>query len=59
MALRPELCHTLGGPFHLPRAETHTTVLPYALSCNAPVIQGAMKTLASALPGSDGDATND
>ena len=36
MALHHKLCHTLGGSFNLPHAETHTVVLPHALAYNAP-----------------------
>ena len=36
MALHHKLCHTLGGSFNLPHAETHTIVLPHALAYNAP-----------------------
>jgi alcohol dehydrogenase class IV len=57
MALHHKLCHTLGGSFNLPHAETHTIVLPHALSYNAPAIPKVMAQLATALPGSDGDAT--
>jgi alcohol dehydrogenase class IV len=56
MSLHHKLCHTLGGTFNLPHAETHTILLPHALSYNAPAIPEAMKLLAEALPGSDGDA---
>ncbi|KAF2152116.1 maleylacetate reductase [Myriangium duriaei CBS 260.36] len=56
MALHHKLCHTLGGSFNLPHAETHTIVLPHALAYNAPAIPEAMKKLAEALPSSDGDA---
>ncbi|KAK5126603.1 hypothetical protein LTR85_009537 [Meristemomyces frigidus] len=56
MALHHKLCHTLGGSFNLPHAETHTIVLPHALAYNAPKIPDAMKKLADVLPGSDGDA---
>lgn len=35
MALHHKLCHTLGGTFDLPHAETHTIVLPHALAYNA------------------------
>ena len=58
MSLHHKLCHTLGGSFNLPHAETHTIVLPHALSYNAPNVPDAMAKLASVLPGSDGDATN-
>jgi alcohol dehydrogenase class IV len=35
MGLHHKLCHTLGGSFDLPHAETHTAVLPHALAYNA------------------------
>ena len=35
MALHHKLCHTLGGTFNLPHAETHTVVLPHATRYNA------------------------
>ncbi|KAI1480881.1 putative maleylacetate reductase [Daldinia eschscholtzii] len=57
MSIHHKLCHTLGGSFNLPHSETHTIVLPHALSYNAPKVPEAMKALASALPGSEGDAT--
>lgn len=56
MALHHKLCHTLGGSFNLPHAETHTIVLPHALAYNAPAMPEVMKKLADVLPGSDGDA---
>ncbi|KAJ5646427.1 hypothetical protein N7490_002799 [Penicillium lividum] len=56
MSIHHKLCHTLGGSFNLPHAETHTAVLPHAISYNAPNIPEAMKELADALPDSNGDA---
>lgn len=56
MALHHKLCHTLGGSFNLPHAETHTIVLPHAIAYNAPAIPEVMEKLAAVLPGSDGDA---
>lgn len=56
MALHHKLCHTLGGSFNLPHAETHVSMLPHALAYNAPHALIAMAKLASALPGSEGDA---
>ncbi|KAJ4371140.1 hypothetical protein N0V83_004356 [Neocucurbitaria cava] len=56
MSLHHKLCHTLGGSFNLPHAETHTIVLPHALAFNAPKIPQAMKMLADALPEGNGDA---
>lgn len=35
MSLHHKLCHTLGGSFDLPHAETHTIVLPHAIAYNA------------------------
>lgn len=57
MGLHHKLCHALGGSFNLPHAETHTIVLPHALSYNAPAIPQVMEELAKVLPDSDGDAT--
>ncbi|KAK2595497.1 hypothetical protein QQS21_006772 [Conoideocrella luteorostrata] len=57
MSIHHKLCHTLGGSFDLPHAQTHTVVLPHALSYNAPNIDPEiMAALAKALPGSEGDA---
>ncbi|WP_066818696.1 maleylacetate reductase [Sphingomonas mali] len=49
MALHHKLCHTLGGGFDLPHAETHAIVLPHALAYNAPAIPEAMAMLRQAL----------
>ncbi|MEO1746661.1 MAG: maleylacetate reductase [Pseudomonadota bacterium] len=35
MALHHKLCHTLGGSFDLPHAETHAIILPHATAFNA------------------------
>lgn len=35
MALHHKLCHTLGGSFDMPHAETHTVILPHAAAFNA------------------------
>jgi alcohol dehydrogenase class IV len=51
MALHHKLCHTLGGTFNLPHAETHTIVLPHALAYNAPAAPEAMRRIARALEG--------
>lgn len=49
MGLHHKLCHTLGGSFKLPHAETHTVVLPHALAFNAAAAPGAMARVAHAL----------
>lgn len=51
MALHHKLCHTLGGSFNLPHAETHTIVLPHALAYNAAAAAQAMARIARALGG--------
>ncbi len=38
MALHHKLCHTLGGSFDLPHAETHAIILPHAISYNAAAV---------------------
>ena len=55
MALHHKLCHTLGGSFNLPHAETHTVVLPHALAYNAAAAPSAMARIARAL--NTGDAS--
>lgn len=49
MGLHHKLCHTLGGTFNLPHAETHTVVLPHVLAYNAPQAPSAMARIARAL----------
>lgn len=49
MALHHKLCHTLGGSFNLPHAETHTIVLSHALAYNAAAAPQAMAAIAMAL----------
>lgn len=51
MALHHKLCHTLGGSFNLPHAQTHTIVLPHALAYNAAAAPRAMERIANALGG--------
>jgi maleylacetate reductase len=54
MALHHKLCHTLGGSFNLPHAQTHTIVLPHALAYNAPAAPAAVGRVAKALGGTSG-----
>jgi len=49
MALHHKMCHTLGGTFNLPHAETHTVVLPHAVAYNASAAPEAMERIARAL----------
>ncbi|NUT62322.1 maleylacetate reductase [Herbaspirillum sp. C9C3] len=49
MSLHHKLCHTLGGSYNLPHAQTHTVILPHALAYNAPAAPQAMQRIARAL----------
>lgn len=49
MALHHKLCHVLGGAFNLPHAQTHTVVLPHAISYNAETIPDRLEAVAIAL----------
>ncbi|MFD7406320.1 maleylacetate reductase and hydroxyquinol 1,2-dioxygenase domain-containing protein [Streptomyces sp. NPDC059866] len=49
MGLHHKLCHTLGGSFDLPHAETHTVILPHAMAYNASAAPDAMRRIARAL----------
>ena len=46
MALHHKLCHTLGGAFNLPHAETHAVILPHATAFNASAEPEAMARIA-------------
>lgn len=56
MGLHHKLCHTLGGSFDLPHAETHAVVLPHALAYNAPAAPEAASQVADALGAADAAA---
>lgn len=49
MAIHHKLCHTLGGTFDLPHAETHTVVLPHAVAYVEPAAPAAMSRVRRAL----------
>jgi alcohol dehydrogenase class IV len=53
MALHHKLCHTLGGTFNLPHAETHTVVLPHAVAYNRAAAPEAMRAAAHAVGADD------
>jgi maleylacetate reductase len=54
MAIHHKLCHTLGGSFNLPHAETHTVVLPHALAYNSLAAPEAMERIAGAIGATNG-----
>jgi len=49
MALHHKLCHTLGGLFDLPHAETHTVVLPHVVAYNEKQVAELLMPIANAL----------
>jgi alcohol dehydrogenase class IV len=53
MALHHKICHTLGGAFGLPHAETHAVMLPHTLAYNLPAAEDAGRRLSRALDGQD------
>lgn len=48
-SLHHRLCHTLGGSFNTPHAETHTILLPYSVAYAAPAVPDLMARIAEAL----------
>ncbi|UOB58110.1 maleylacetate reductase [Burkholderia pyrrocinia] len=53
MALHHKLCHTLGGTFNLPHAQTHAAMLPHTAHYNHAAAPGALRRVARALGGND------
>jgi alcohol dehydrogenase class IV len=53
MALHHKLCHTLGGTWNLPHAETHAIILPHAARYNRDAAPEAMARVARALGAAD------
>jgi maleylacetate reductase len=49
MAIHHKLCHTLGGSYNLPHAETHTVILPHAVQYNRDAAKHAMARISRAL----------
>jgi maleylacetate reductase len=54
MALHHKICHTLGGTFNLPHAETHAVILPHAAAYNRVAAAPALAKVARAFGASDG-----
>jgi len=59
MALHHKLCHTLGGSFDLPPAETHAIVLPHSAAYNADAARRELKPLADLFGGEIGEGLYD
>ena len=47
--LHHKLCHTLGGSFALPHAETHAVILPHAIAYNEVAVPALLAPIAAAL----------
>lgn len=56
MALHHKLCHTLGGSFDLPHAETHAIVLPHAVHFNADAVPDQLQPICDMLGGQSAGA---
>lgn len=56
MALHHKLCHTLGGAFNLPHAQTHAIILPHVLAYNAVAAPEALQRMARAIGSVDAAA---
>jgi maleylacetate reductase len=56
MALHHKLCHTLGGSFNLPHAETHAVILPHAVAYTEPAVAELLAPVAQALGGTTAGA---
>lgn len=56
MALHHKICHTLGGSFDLPHAETHAVMLPHTASYNAAAVPDLLAPLSDLFgaPGGEG-----
>ncbi|GAA6206814.1 maleylacetate reductase [Cognatishimia sp. WU-CL00825] len=56
MALHHKICHTLGGSFNMPHAETHAVMLPHTIGYNAQAVPELLKPIARVFDGEPGPA---
>lgn len=59
MSLHHKLCHTLGGGFEMPHAETHAALLPHTAAYNFEAAGEALKPLADLFDGDLGGGLHD
>lgn len=59
MSLHHKLCHTLGGAFDLPHAETHAVMLPHTLAFNAVAVPNLLKPVGELFGGPPGAAVHE
>jgi len=58
MGIHHKICHTLGGTYNTPHAQTHSAVLSYAIDFNRSAAPEAMKRISSALARAGFDEPN-
>ena len=51
MSLHHKICHTLGGSFDTPHAETHSVMLPHTIGFNASVVPALMEPVSTIFGG--------
>lgn len=59
MALHHKICHTLGGSFDTPHAETHAIMLPYTTAYNAVAVPELLAPIAEIFGAAPGAALHD
>ncbi|MBX9457622.1 MAG: maleylacetate reductase [Rhizobium sp.] len=59
MSLHHKICHTLGGSFDTPHAETHSIMLPHTIGFNAEAVPDLMAPVAELFGGSPGQGLHD
>ncbi len=59
MALHHKLCHTLGGSFDMPHAETHAVLLPHTIAYNAVAVPDLLAPVARIFGAPPGAALHD
>ncbi|WP_256753025.1 maleylacetate reductase [Mesorhizobium sp. Mes31] len=59
MALHHKICHTLGGSFDMPHAETHAVMLPHTIGFNAVAVPELLEPVADILGNGAGSGLYD
>ena len=59
MALHHKICHTLGGSFDMPHAETHAVMLPHTIAFNAVSVPDLMQPIADVFDAAPGQGLFD
>jgi len=54
MALHHKICHTLGGSFNMPHAETHAVMLPHTIGYNEAAVPAQLEPIAEIFGGHAG-----